>query len=142
MEKGQDGGVLVGGKKIWTRSSKYNESYVRIKTEAVPKYLREGGKDKRMIRIARFRMGNEMRRGRYWEDEERRVCRVCGAEEETWDHVLKRCAKWKEDEKEMSMEDILDEGGGGDVWIRGLIGIREKMSIEEEGRRGRAYKLS
>ncbi|KYN08221.1 hypothetical protein ALC62_00796 [Cyphomyrmex costatus] len=118
------------------RSSKYNESYVRIKTEAVPKYLREGGKDKRMIRIARFRMGNEMRRGRYWEDEERRVCRVCGAEEETWDHVLKRCAKWKEDEKEMSLEDILDEGGGGDEWIRGLIGIREKMSIEEGGEKG------
>ncbi|KYM96706.1 hypothetical protein ALC62_12627, partial [Cyphomyrmex costatus] len=77
--------------------------------------------------------GMVQRKGRYWEDEERRVCRVCGAEEETWDHVLKRCAKWKEDEKEMSMEDILDEGGGGDERIRGLIGIREKMSVEEGG---------
>lgn len=29
-------------------------------------------------RIARFRMGNEMRESRYWEEEEKRSCRLCG----------------------------------------------------------------
>ncbi|KYN00520.1 hypothetical protein ALC62_08717 [Cyphomyrmex costatus] len=43
------------------RGSKYNEGYMRIK----PKYLREGGKERKVIRIARFRLGNEMRGGRY-----------------------------------------------------------------------------
>lgn len=32
-------------------------------------------------------MGNEMRRERYWEEERKRVCRVCGWKEETWEHV-------------------------------------------------------
>lgn len=31
----------------------------------VPKYLRKKGKEKRMIRIARFRLGNEMKERRY-----------------------------------------------------------------------------
>lgn len=37
--------------------------------------------------MARFRLGNEMRKGRYWECEERRKCRLCGEEVETWEHL-------------------------------------------------------
>jgi len=37
--------------------------------------------------VAKFRLGDEMRRGRYWEEEEKRVCRMCEMEEETWKHV-------------------------------------------------------
>jgi len=37
----------------------------------MPRYLREKRKEERMIRVARFRLGNEMREGKYWEDEER-----------------------------------------------------------------------
>lgn len=48
--------------------------------------------------MARFRLGNEMRKGRYWECEERRKCRLCGEEVETWEHVWERCrADWGEE---------------------------------------------
>lgn len=33
----------------------------------------ERGKKKRMIRVARFRLGSEMRKRRYWEKEEKKV---------------------------------------------------------------------
>jgi len=45
--------------------------------------------------MARFKLGNEMRKGRYWEEEERRKCRLCGNEEESWKHVWKRCTREK-----------------------------------------------
>ncbi|KYN09398.1 hypothetical protein ALC57_18503, partial [Trachymyrmex cornetzi] len=39
-------------------------------------------------RVARFRLGNEMKEGRYWEEEEERKCRLCGSEWETWEHMV------------------------------------------------------
>lgn len=35
-------------------------------------------KRKKMIRITRFRLGSEMREGRYWEGEEKRTSKLCG----------------------------------------------------------------
>jgi len=37
-----------------------------------------------------------MKEERYWEEEEKRKCRLCGGKEETWEHVWERCRKWKE----------------------------------------------
>ncbi|KYN11483.1 hypothetical protein ALC57_16363, partial [Trachymyrmex cornetzi] len=34
----------------------------------------------RWRRVARFRLENEVREGRYWESEEERECRLCGSE--------------------------------------------------------------
>lgn len=31
-----------------------------------------------MRRVARFRLGNEMREGKYWSEERQRLCKVCG----------------------------------------------------------------
>lgn len=31
----------------------------------------------------KVQVGNEVREGRYWEEEERRLCRMCGGEIET-----------------------------------------------------------
>lgn len=45
---------------------------------SVPKYIREGRKDKRWRKVARFRMGNEMRVGKCWLKREEELCRVCG----------------------------------------------------------------
>lgn len=56
----------------------------------VPRYLREKGKEERMITIARFRLGSEMRGG---EEEEKRKCRICGWAEKTWEHVVKVCMR-------------------------------------------------
>jgi len=47
------------------------------------------GKDweeSRWRRVARFRLGNEMREGRYWEEEKNRLCRLWN-KLETWEHV-------------------------------------------------------
>lgn len=35
-------------------------------------------RESRWNRIARFRLGNGMRGNRYWEDEEKKMCRLCG----------------------------------------------------------------
>lgn len=35
--------------------------------------------------MARFRLGNEMREGRYWDEEEEKVCRLCRGKKESWD---------------------------------------------------------
>jgi len=48
-----------------------------VRVLGIPKYLKEKRKEERMIRMARFRLGNVMREGRYWEGEERRRCRLC-----------------------------------------------------------------
>lgn len=52
------------------------------------RYLRKRGKEESIIRIARFRLGSEMREGRYWEAEEKRRCRLCGWELQSWEHVV------------------------------------------------------
>jgi len=51
--------------------------------------------ENRWKRVVRYRLGNEMREGRYWEEGEKRRCRLCGVEEETWEHVWEGCRKWK-----------------------------------------------
>lgn len=67
---------------------RYNTWYKRIKGEGLSGYLKKGWSKVRWRRVARFRMGNEMRESRYWEDEEKRKCRLCGNERE---HVWERC---------------------------------------------------
>ena len=46
-------------------NSRWNKWYREIRTLGLPRYLKEKGKETRMIRVARFRLGNEMREGRY-----------------------------------------------------------------------------
>lgn len=43
------------------------EQVVYGSEDDLPKYLKERGKEEKIIRVARFRMGNEMRKERYWE---------------------------------------------------------------------------
>lgn len=86
-------------------------------------------------RVIRFRLGNEMRGGRYWEDVENKVCRVCGGEEETWEHVWEKCERngergvkgWQE-----VMREILGEDGEGEEWIRGVEVRRGKGVTQNE----------
>lgn len=53
--------------------------------------MKKGWAEKRWRRIIRFRLGNEMKERVYWEVEEKRRCRICGNEEETWEHVWEMC---------------------------------------------------
>ena len=61
--------------------------------------------ESRWQRVARFRLGNEMRGGRYWEADEKRMCRVCGWGEDSWEHVWDVCMGWG--------EGVAGDGGGG-----------------------------
>jgi len=47
-------------------------------------------------RVTKFRLRNEALEGRYWEDEEKRTCRLCGGELETWEHLWEKCRIWRE----------------------------------------------
>jgi len=73
--------------------SNYNVWYKNIKGEGIPGYLKKGWGERRWQRVAKFRLGDEMRGERYWEEEEKRVCRMCEMEEETWKHVWEGCMK-------------------------------------------------
>jgi len=88
--------------------------------------------------IARFRLGSEMREGRFWEEEEKRKCRLCGWEEETWEHVVEVCMRKEGGGGKMRIEDLLDEGGGGEGWMKRLQKRREeqgKMGVGSGGER-------
>lgn len=56
--------------------------------------LKEGMGESRWKRVARFRLGNEMREGRYWEEEEMQAMWKGGVE--TWEHVWEECRDWRE----------------------------------------------
>jgi len=107
----------------WRRieKSKYNKWYGRIKKDGVPEYLRKGWGESRCQRVARFRLGNEMREGKYWEGENKRRCRMCGLGHEDWRHVWEDCGIWgAEGNWEEMIEVVLGEEGEGERWLRRL----------------------
>lgn len=53
----------------------------------MPGYLKKDWGEDRWQRIAKFKLSNEMKGGRYWKLEEKKMCRMYGREEETWKHV-------------------------------------------------------
>ncbi|KYN14727.1 hypothetical protein ALC57_13070, partial [Trachymyrmex cornetzi] len=105
--------------------------YEEIRTEGMRAYLRKGWGESRWRRMIRYRLGNEMRVGLYWEEERKRVCRLCGGEEETWEYVRERCRDWVGAESwQMVMGWVLGEEGKGEEWLRRVDEERE------EGERG------
>ncbi|KAL6262985.1 hypothetical protein P5V15_005776 [Pogonomyrmex californicus] len=101
------------------RSSRYNKWYGRVK----------GRGDERWQRVARFRfkLGDGMKGGKYWEGKESRKCRVCrGGEETGWQEMV---------------EEVLGEEGKREGWLKKLeemrkgggFGICESMNEEEKG---------
>lgn len=119
------------------RESRYNRWYEGIKEEGVPEYLKKGWGESRWKRVVRFRLNNEMRGARYWEEEGKRMCRVCGGGEETWEHVLGECMGEEEGEAWWEkMRRILGQGGEGEWWMRDL----EKKRRVREGSGGREGK--
>ncbi|EZA51982.1 hypothetical protein X777_09441 [Ooceraea biroi] len=96
------------------RELRYNKWYGWVKGEGIPGYLKKGWGEKRWQRVARFRLGNGMRGGRYWEEEKRRECRICGEGEETWEHVWEECTDWGERGTwQERVSEILGEERGG-----------------------------
>lgn len=79
--------------------------------------------------MARYRLGNEMREGRYWENENKRGCRLCGGDMETWEHMWEDCRSWKEGGGGSWQEiygRVLGEEGEGKSWMREVEEKRRK----------------
>lgn len=47
------------------RESRYNKWYQWINGEGIPEYLKKGKRERRCRRIARFRLGNEVKERKY-----------------------------------------------------------------------------
>ncbi|KYN42715.1 hypothetical protein ALC56_02844, partial [Trachymyrmex septentrionalis] len=69
-----------------------------VKEERVLKYLEKGWGESRWQRIAGFRLGNEMKGGIGRREQNRIMCRLCGGQRETWEHVWEEYRSWKEGE--------------------------------------------
>ena len=118
----------------WSKiiESKYNECYREIKTRGFGNILKRMGEN-RWRRIVRFRLGNEVRSGMYWETREKKVCRVCLWEEETWEYVWDgyvrggdEVGSWQENKRK-----ILGEEGEGEEWIKVLEKLRRSGEEKE-----------
>ncbi|XP_024881912.1 vicilin-like seed storage protein At2g18540 [Temnothorax curvispinosus] len=107
--------------------SKYNRWYKRIRKDGIPEYLKKGWEEARWNRIARFRLGNEIREGLYWGKEEDKKCRICEKKEETWEHVWEECSRWEDWEGESwqdVVEKIMSEKGEGEEWMKTIEEMR------------------
>lgn len=95
----------------WRRigEARYNRWYKEIKGEGTAKYLRKGWGESRWQRVAR-----------YWEEEEKRKCRLCEREEESWEHVWEGCGG--AEERNIGWQQVvrrmLGEEGEGEGWMR------------------------
>jgi len=108
-------------------ASKYNKWYREVIEQGIPGYLKKGWGENRWRRIARFRLGNEVKGGRYWEEEDERRCRLCGGEEETWEHVWEGCRTWKEGGCwQEAVGWVLGGKGKGENWMKELEKERER----------------
>lgn len=116
--------------------SRYNKWYGRVKGKEVPGYLKRGWKEEKWQRIARVRLEDGMKGGRYWEEKEDRRCRGCGWGEETWEHVWEECTNWGVEKRwQEMMEVVLGEEGKEEGWMRKLEVLREG-NMEGGGRDG------
>lgn len=104
-----------------------NREYKFVKGRGVPGYLKKGWGERRWQRMARFRLGEEMRGTRFWGTEEERRCRVCGMEEETWEHVWEACTDWGRERGWQEVRDeVLGDEGGGEIWLEKIERWRQK----------------
>lgn len=86
-----------------------------------------------MIKIARFRLGSEMKEGRYWEGEEKRRCRLYGWELESWKYVMNvYMGEGKREGREEIIKILEDERE--ETWMKRLQGRKKR---EERGKKGK-----
>jgi len=82
-------------------------------------------------------LGSEMRERRFWE-EEKRKCRLCGWEEDVGT-CGRGCMREEGGDGKMRIVELLDEGGGGEGWMKKLEKEREtgRMGVGKGGGDGR-----
>jgi len=82
------------------QESRFNRWYKIVKGEGIPGYLKKKWGGSRWRRVARYRLGNEMREARYCEEEEEKRCRLCGRGEHIWEYIWGECRRWKKGNEE------------------------------------------
>lgn len=122
---------LMQEKERWNRirESRYNKWYKMVIGEGVPGYLRNDWEEKRWQLVAGYRLEDRMRGGRYWEEGDKRSCRVCGRGVESWEHIWEECTDWGREIswQEMVMK-VLGENGESEVWMKRVEEMRERAS--------------
>ena len=91
--------------------------YGKLMSNHLPKYLEDGIEIKT---IARFRLGCEERGRDKWRPEKDKMCRICGTEEETVEHLMMTCCP-----SERPEEEILGDRGQGLPWMKSVLYSRE-----------------
>ena len=105
-------------------ATRYNKAYKSSITLTTPQYLTR--RDNEIQLLARFRCGNEVKASRFWEEADKKICRMCRKEEETIEHVIYKCERTKM--IGVPVEEVLDQSGKGLKYIRRIM---EKRKIEE-----------
>ena len=106
-------------------NSRYNQRYKDIVEKNLPDYLKKKGRKGSQKIRARLRCGNEELQNRYWENEEKRTCRMCGKEEETLEHMGRTCLqKSRTDE---CIRTLLTTEKG-EEWMRRIKETREERN--------------
>lgn len=77
-----------------------------------------------------------MREGRYWEEDEKRKCRLCGWELESWEHLVEVCMEEGRGRGREKIVKILEDDGRGEAWMKSLQN-RRRWKEEEMGEGGR-----
>ncbi|XP_046141609.1 protein MNN4-like [Osmia bicornis bicornis] len=141
FEEIEEADIRMQEKERWDKilEARYNKWYKEIKEKGMPKYLEKGWKEERWKRVARFRMGNEINGAKYWESEEKRKCRICEWEQESWEHVWEGCGTSKERKEgwQEIVKVLQGEDGEGERWMKEMekekeTGERQRRS-EREG---------
>ena len=78
--------------------------------QGVPRYIKSGLDIKT---IARFRCGNEERSLETWRSPKDSLCRICGTEQETLEHLMSTCCP-----TELTEREIRSETGAGLRWMK------------------------
>ncbi|KAK1137320.1 hypothetical protein K0M31_001832 [Melipona bicolor] len=99
------------------KNSNYNRDYSERVTENLPEYLKGSRKKKERCMIVRFRCENEWKGGQHWEEEEERMCRLCG---ETEENIISYTRG------DLPIGEFLDENGRGVETTKKIMEEREK----------------
>lgn len=80
-----------------------------------------------------------MRKRWYRDEEEKRLCTLCGGKVETWEHIWENCRGWEEggESWQEAMRWVLRENGKREEWMKKVDNERkrwerEKIDNEEE----------
>ncbi|KYN42053.1 hypothetical protein ALC56_03522 [Trachymyrmex septentrionalis] len=121
------------------RASRSCVSYRRV--YGIPMYIRtcKRNEGKRLVKIARWRCGNEERGNKYWLNEEERKCRLCERERENVDHLKNKCVYVRE-RGGRNVDGgvcVLNEDGRGIGWMEMIERLRRDREREGERERER-----